>query len=389
MKHASFVPTLVVALAALAACGGSASGDTVGSLPQAGPTELRIAGSPATDGVFDAAPTLDGSNTLWMSHSIVRASPNDPIVPQVRTRIASSTDRGATWTDAGVDPNRMAGPDLQVPDGKGGATWATWRFEVSRLLYDPYDVNPARRWKLLWHRLLAANLGGQAVPIATHGWIGYATAATPGGTWSAERKLFTGAGYDAVVMDAYLGAPEFALAARFPGAAQLGGCAAFTEPGLLARADGIYVSLQCAASAAGKIVLLRCDRAFASCAYLGDLLTNGEAAQFSWAGEALAGFAAPELVESGGAAYLIVTGYEPPADTYRGCLVFRVRDLAAAALERTGGAPALVKRIAGTAGSFNGACGYDAQASASGVIYSEYRTAVPRFRLFASRVVVP
>ena len=386
MKRASFAPTFVVALAALVACGGGASGAS-SAPPPAQPVEVRVAGTPATDGVFDPAPAADGTNTLWMSHSIVQASPHDAVVFRVRTRIARSADGGLTWTDAGVDPNRMTDPDLQVPDGHGGAMWATWRYEVSRLLYDPYDTEPARRWKLIWHRMLAANVGGRAVPLPPNGWVGLATAPAPDGAWSAERKLYTGTAYNAAAMDDYGGAPEFPLAARYPGAAQLGGCAAFTEPGLLARPEGVYVSLQCAgAGPAGKIALLRCDRAFAACAYLGDLLTNGEAAQFSQGGQKLDGFAASELVAGGSAVYLIVTGYEPPPDTYRGCLVFRIADLATAMLERTAGAPVLVQRVAGTAGSFNGACGYDAHATAGGILYSEHGATAPHFRIYASRI---
>lgn len=361
----------------LGSCGGGGGSSTQ---PLAGAAEISVAGTPGSNGVFDPAPMADASGNLWMSHSSVQPSSNQPTMNRVRTRIASSADRGGTWTDIGVDPNGLATADFAVPDGSGGAMWATWRFEVSRLLFDPDDI-PARRWKMLWHRVLAINAG----PIFQNSWVGLATAPTPGGPWSAERKLFTGTAYNATDMDAFIGAPEFPLAALHP--AQLGGCIVFTEPGMLARNDGIYVSLQCAT--VGKVILLRCDRTFSSCDYRGDLLAAGEAAQFSQSGQALNGFAASELVDVGGTPYLIVTGYEPPPDTYRGCLVFRIADLGTAAVERNAGNPVLVKRVAGTAGSFNGACGYHPAADGSGIIYSEYTSATQKFHLFASRINLP
>jgi hypothetical protein len=289
-------------VAVLASCGGGGGGSDPPATKTA-TTEFAVVGTPGSGGVFDPAPMSDGTTNLWMSYSMVRPSPNLATMNQVRTRIASSPDRGVTWTDLGIDPNGLSYDDFQVPDGSGGAMWATWRYEVSRILHDPADI-PSRRWKLLWHRVLAIGAG----PIFQDGWVGLATAPAVGGPWSAERKLFTGSAYDSADMDAFIGAPEFPLASLH--AAQLGGCPVFTEPGMLARSDGIYVSLQCAPT--GKIFLLRCDRAFSSCAYLGDLLGAGEAAQFSLAGQSLNGFSASELVDVGATTYLIVTGYEPP-----------------------------------------------------------------------------
>lgn len=364
----------------LAAWLGSCGGGTSSTPPPATVAEISVAGTPGSNGVFDPAPMADAAGNLWMSYSSVQPSSNLPSMNRVRSRIASSSDGGTTWTDMAADPNGLATDDFAVPDGSGGAQWATWRFEVSRLLYDPDDI-PARRWKILWHRVLAIGTG----PIFQNSWVGLATAPSPDGPWSAERKLFTGTAYNAADMDAFIGPPEFPLATLH--SAQLGGCLAFTEPGMLARRDGIYVSLQCATP--GKIVLLRCDRTFSSCAYLGDLLAGDEAAQFSQPGQSLQGFAAPELVEADGIPYLIVTGYEPPPDTYRGCLVFRIADLGAATLERSGRTPALLKRVSGTAGSFNGACGYHPMAGGSGIIYGEYSSTTQKFHLFASRINLP
>jgi hypothetical protein len=376
--HRTTMRNVLFMVVALASCGGGGGSSNAPTTPSA--VELAIVGTPGTSGVFDPAPASDGTSALWMSHSMVRPSPNLASMNQVRTRIATSVDGGRTWTDLGIDPNGLAYDDFEVPDGAGGRQWATWRYEVSRLLHDPDDI-PSRRWKLLWHRVLAIDSG----PIFQDSWIGLSTAPAITGPWGAERKLFTGSDYNATDMNAFIGAPEFPLATLSP--VQLGGCAVPTEPGILARTDGIYVSLQCAP--AGKIVLLRCDRAFSSCSYLGDVLAASEAAQFSQSGQSLNGFSASELVEAGGSVYLIATGYEPPPDTYRGCLVFRFADLGSAALERSGGKPVLVKRVTGSGGSFNGACGYHAAASGSGIIYSEFSSANQRFHLFRSGINLP
>ncbi len=322
-----------------------------------------------------------------MSYSTVNHSRNDAALTVVRTRIATSSDGGSSWSDAGVDPNNNPNPDLQVPNPWGsGAVWADWHYEVSGLLYDPYDTDASRRWKMLWHRMLYVSNGSASIPSPEFSWIGLGTAPAPDGKWSAERKLFVGAAYTAEA-DPFAGKPEFLLD-KSSGA--LSGCAAFTEASMLARRDGIYVSLQCA-GCPEKIVGLRCDRAFSACTYLGDFLTAGEASRFSLSGQKLNGFAATEMASAGGNDYLIITPYEqvPATDTYRGCLVFRIGDLASATLLRNNGVPALVERISGSSGSFNGACGYDANATSSGIIYSEYHSIAPHFRMHATHIELP
>jgi hypothetical protein len=388
-RHSWIPRVCTIAAAVLLAACSSGGGATSGSASGSGATAIEVAGAPAANGVFDASLTEDGAGALWMSYSAVNVSPNDPLLPQVGTRLARSADQGRHWTDAGVAPNSPL--DVRVPDGQGGNTWATWQYEVSRLLYDPYATDANQRWKLLWHRYLQADLGGSAQRLFQHGWIGLATAPSASGPWSGERKLFAGAAYDPV-NDATLGIPEYNLAALYAGAGQLGACLAFTEPGMLATASGIYISLKCATGAAtGKVILLRCGNAFAagSCVYRGDLLADGEAQAFAPSGESYDGFSASELVAAGGANYLFVTPTQSPGDQYRGCLVFAVQNLEAATLVRdAGNRPLAVKRIGG-ASSFHGACGYAAGASASGIIYGEYRTGAPSFRLYGSGVTLP
>ena len=378
------------AIFSVCACSGGSSNNPPPAPVPVVPTALSVSGVVAADGVFDPSPRNDGSSKLWMSYSAVAWSPNDPgILSQVRTRLATSEDGGATWSDLGVDPNNMADADFAASAvaPATGIMWVTWRFEVSSLLYDPYDSDSSRRWKMLWHRYPAADNNGVLTRVIQKGWIGMSSAPAPGGPWSAERNLFTGSWYDHSV-DVIISAPEYPLDTLYPAAGQLSGCAAFTEPSMLAKPEGIYISLQCAGSPA-KIIGLKCDRPFSSCTYLGDFLTESEAPQFNQGSQQLNGFAATEMVSVGSKDYLVVTPYEPPQDRYRGCLVFEISNLATATLVRSNGAPVIAKRISGTSGSFNGACGYDTSASASGIIYSEYNSAAPHFRLYASHVHLP
>ena len=384
MKKSLLLGCCCISLAALYSCGGGGAG-----LPPVPATALSISGVLATDGIFDPSPRHDGSGNLWMSYSTVNYSPHDAALTEVRTRVASSADGGSTWTDVGVDPNNNTAPDFQ-PTVNGTTYWASWHYEVSSLLYDPYDADATKRWKMLWHRMAYVESGGSSNLSIENSWIGLSTASAPNAAWSAERKLFAGSKY-ATTANTFIGAPEIQLDTLHT---SLNSCIAFTEPSMLAKSDGIYISLNClgltpSLVVTSKIVGVRCDRTFTTCTYLGDFLQGSEAAQFSQSGQALTGFSATELVSAGGNDYLIVTPTEPPSDSYRGCLAFRISDFATATLVRNSGTPTLIKRISGTSGSFNGACGYDTGATASGIIYSEYNNSAPHFRLFASHVTLP
>lgn len=381
MENRFALPTIATALLAnllLAGCSDGAG--TVGS-------PADISGAPATNGVFDAALTQDGIGGLWMSYSAVNASLNDTVLPRVGTRLASSSNAGSSWVDAGVAPNTPQ--EIQVSDGAGGTTWAVWQYEVSRLLYDPHASDSNLRWKLFWHRYLQANINGRAERLFQHGWFGVTTSAAPTGTWSSERKLFVGTGYD-VSNNSVIGAPEYVPASLASGG-QLGGCVVFSEPGALATASGIYISLKCATVGnTGKVVLLRCanNLTAASCVYRGDLLLDSEAQRFAPSGQNYDGFSATELVMIGTTPYLIVT--PTLADFYHGCLVFQIADLNNATLVRdVSNNPVLQTTITGTSGSFNGACGYTPAASSSGVIYSEVQGSAPQFRLYQSGITLP
>ncbi len=193
-------------------------------------------------------------------------------------------------------------------------------------------------------------------------------------TLSNERKLFTGSAYN-TANDVTIGPAEIALDTLDTALAD---CVTFSEPGVLPKSNGIYVSLLCATMAPpGKIILLRCDHDMNNCSYLGILIEGNEAAILN---SSYDNFSASELVSVNGEDYLIVTPSE--ATIYRGCAIFKITSLEQATIERIEGT-AKATAVFEAHGDFNGACGYVEGLNGSGVMISEaFTTTAPVFRLF-------
>lgn len=374
-------PILIAAATAmLCACGGGGSGDS--TTPSGGIFEIGFPGV-GNNGIFDPSIAQDDTGKLWMSYSEVNFVSGTTAYWTVRTRIASSNDAGTSWADAGLINDTMTAAAPAPYE-------AWWQQEVSFVAFDANDSDAARRWKMLWHRYTYVHntSTGSHGPAHENGWISLKVASTATALESAtERKLFTGYLYNSA-NNVYIGPPEFPLASMYAG---LSDCAVFSEPGMLPVSDGVYVVLRCAplpmSSDIGKIVLLKCThapaRAFDTCSYIGNFLTDTEAPDYG----TYDGFSAPDLVKVGIKNYLIVTPTNN--DGYRGCLVFEVSNLANGMLVRDGNGKAIVWHYIDTNSSADhfGACGYHAGATSSGVLYGEARlSSVPNFRLFASRI---
>ena len=369
----------VLGLAAFGAAGCDEGGRPTGGGPPSGARAIVVPGV-GPNGIFDAAPVGDGAR-VWMSYTEVSQHPAEARLPVESTRIALSTDAGATWSDVALvnvaTPHTLPPPDDTIP--------AAWVHEVSRLFFDSW-AGAGSRWMLLWHRYVTAWAGGAPQRRFQHGWIALRTAGAPDGPWGAERKLFTGTLYDPAD-DAFGGPPEFRLDQLFPGAGALGDCAVFTEPAVLVRSEGVYVALKCAGPTGGKITLLRADHAFSSVTWIGDLVDDAEATLLDAAWD---GFSAPELVETASGVYLIVSPTEGPGSIYRGCQVLRVTNIRAAAVERSAGVLVPVAEVGGDPGAFSGACGWTREATASGIIYGQvFPGRAPEFRLFGSGITLP
>ena len=371
--NAVFNTCIFLILIALSACGGSNNlsvDDASSTLPVVIPDldEIPIFNISVNLGLFDPAPTVDGSGSLWMSYS--RVSLDASGIKLIENRLASSGDGGNSWLDAGLSINL---PVLSVINMEQTAT----AHEVSRLVYNPFAMAAgADPWIILWHRYLSVLSGVDTLRLFEHGWIGMKSGATVT-TLTNERKLFTGSAYDMANNADSLGSPEYTLDMLDPA---LSGCVAFTEPGVLPKNSGIYVALLCATAAPpGKIILLRCDHFMSNCSYLGTMLDGSEAALLN---SSYDNFSAAELVTANGSDYLIVT---PSASTiYRGCVIYKITDIDLAAIERESG-DAKPTAVFEASGDFNGACGYVEGLTGSGVIMSKaFFNSSPAFRLFTT-----
>lgn len=362
----------LVFISLLAGCGGSSSSVSpepqLSTVPVVTPNllEVTVSGKPVELGIFDPAPTVDEVGGFWMSYSHVSLDTSG--LRLVETRVASSSDAGISWADAGLINSGLA---FMI-----NADTVSWEQEVSRLVYNPFaSTSGADPWIILWHRYLSVLVGSETVRLFDNGWIAMKSgnsATTLGG----ERKLFSGSLYN-TAQNAILGAPEVTLNLLDPALAD---CIVFSEPGVLPKSSGIYVSLFCAkATPPGKTVLLRCDHEMRNCSYLGDLIDGSEAALINSNYDE---FSASELVAVNGEDYLIVTPSD--ADTYRGCAIYKITDLDLANIERVAGVAKLTALFEAH-GEFNGACGYVEGLTGSGVMISEaFPTSVPIFRIFTS-----
>jgi hypothetical protein len=390
-----FLPTFAafLALIELTACRGSGASGPLPSTdpPLQYPSRLTFAGV-GTHGIFDASlAQAPGASRVWMSYSAVEASVQWPSANPdvVASRIAYSDNQGRTWKDAGA-VNQVVDVDLSVPlPATPGGSWIN---EVSSLVYDP-GAPVAQRWKLFWHHYLTVH----GVRGFEHGWLALKMAASPEQLAQAtEIKLFSSMGYNSAndtqggITKSPLGGPPAISLTTALGEPELNGCL-FTEPGPMATASALYLSMLCVKSVTDhRIVLFKCaspcdPTQASSWDYLGSTLSDADAAAAGFN----QGYSAPALFSSGGKSYLIATPVaNAPWDSYySGCRVFEFDNLETAALKESGGVPVAVKTIQGTAGSFNGACSYAPGASQAGVVLSEHMlSVVDRFRLFLTGV---
>jgi len=357
------------------------------------PSSLNIANYTPDDGVFDPSFTEDACNRIWMSYSAVNNSSSG--LRLVHTRIARGNSTGTGWDDMNISATPFNSNTEDVVSA-AEPLMGTWEHEVSRLVYDPYTSDANQRWKILWHRYRfeQTTVGDVGTPRFERGWIALSTAPYATGPWSTERKLFVGVLYDLnpadkTYNDSFIGVPEYELDNLYP---DLAGCLVFTEPGMLATASGIYISLKCATAAggAGDVILLRCDNQFSagSCTYRGTMLAGTEASAYNDAfgtgANSFTGFSATDLVRTGAGDYLLVTPTE--SDGYRGCFAFKIANIDNAILDRdAGGAAILQQSLQGTVASFNGACGYTESNTTLGIVYSElFPGTPPQFRILPS-----
>jgi hypothetical protein len=318
----------------------------------------------------------------------------------VGLRLAYSDD-GRTWQDAGVLAPFTDVTLGSLTTGPGeppilANSPGTWQNETSTLIYDA-NAAAGERWKLLWHQVLWAN---NAIYFASYSWIAMKAAATPLELDTAPPvKLFGGyllksdgeiSGLPAHPPIA--GPPQIQLDTKH---AELSTCV-FGEPGLLATAAGLYLTMDCqllGPTVTPYAVLFRCVTpgcvmtSSASWSYITRTLGPSDAQAID---PSYKGLSATAFAENAGNVYLIATPVATAGDRYDGCRVYRVTDLASGSLQRSAGALVTITQVDGIPGTHHGACAYHASL-ADGLLLSQLiPSATPAiFQLYASGVDVP
>lgn len=353
--------------------------------------------APGGQGMFDPSFTVDpATGTIWMSYTNVE----DVVAEQVTfraltTRLATSTDGGQSWVDAGIELNQ-SGLEETLPEEFAGYSGG-WVNEVSRLVFDP-DPSAAEPWMLVWHRYLHVDDSSATERKAEYGWISVKTASSPLDLADApERKLFAALGYELIgdveYKDSWLGPPEYELHRLH---AELNSCLVATEPGVLAEENAVYMSLVCippTGAGTGSVVLIRSTPSD-GWEYVATVLTPADA---SGANPAFSSYSASELFAVGGVPHLMVSPNDTSDGLYNGCVVFRFDSLATGALEDGDGdslpdpLATVLWQPSGSAetGINRGACGYTETAVGSGIVGGKaFPLSDPFARIFATHVIV-
>jgi hypothetical protein len=337
--------------------------------------------SVAAEGVFDPsmADTPNG-NTLWMCYSAVNFSVNYPVQnPRVETtRLAFSATGAAPWTDDSVIVNNVT----EIPADPNERTWVN---ETCSLIYDPNAASTAR-WKLYWMHYAVED----GVSNFANGWIGYKEADTPADLQnSTEIKLLAGAAYNTAnntqggTTNSPVGGAPVMTAAGF----NISDCLAFSEPGGVANAAGVYVAMTCDTGTSSRVILFKCANpctgSGSDYTLQGTILTSSQASTFG--GSA---FTASNLYFQGSTAYILVSSVSavPYVGAYNGCFAFRFSNLDAASLVNVSNVPTLIVKIQGTPGAFRGACTFaQNDPVASGYLYGEFELSNPA----AFQILIP
>jgi hypothetical protein len=291
---------------------------------------LGIAGEAANNGIFDPSVEFDpNTGDGWLVYSAVSGS-RAPFGPNVETHLAQSGDAGQTWSFVQEILSSLPGQILlgeQTVDG-------VWNHEVPSLAYDPGDQEFP--WKLLAHRVFRRTDGDPVddVNVPSHSWLVMYAATAPDQTWIGPvRTLASGP----------LPPPAYPIdVAINPLDPDLMGFAVYSEPGLFALGDTLYLSLTgLDGVGVGSIVLLESLDHGVNWDYRSTLLGPMEGAALGYVD-----FDGSSIISERDRHFLLASPGTP--DIVRdGALLFEFEDLAAGSLVLSGGgsAPEIVLAV--------------------------------------------
>ncbi len=345
--------------------------------------ELALGSDPgAPGGIWDPSPVYGVTATSGMMSYSAYAAKND-----IRTRVAVSSDHGATWTYASeVNAPRTVTTPLVLGSTRclGGSCTGQLIHEVSSLIDDSSDA--ARRYKVFVHSYLVTD--GDVLEYDL-GFIGLYTAADLAGPWTDEGNVIGWKG-EGLISEEGAGT----LAAGFPATSA---CVALTEPAALLVSGGIIdLGLGCAYVEAGepkiKIVTMRSFDHGKKFSFTNTLFTADDGPCL---GGTLRQVNGAHLFTAGGKRYVVASPAGPIGggfDGYRGCAVMEVESSGSVRRDADG-LPIVLRRFDRADQGFIGACAYAEGATAMGYLVPMLRLDVapaPRvFRLFPSGVAAP
>lgn len=354
---------------------------------------LAIVGDPGAPLGFGDPSILypPGADRGFMSYTAVD-------IGAAHTRLAGSTDRGASWTYLGevnaVTPATIATTDTSIC-GAASCT-GRWIHEVSSLVEDPTDPDPARRFKVFTHTYFSTAKDDLRREIGT---ISLWTTATlrAGAVFSETRLLgWLSSSPETSTSVATVITTDAALAPL------LGKCNALTEPAALVRGSTIDLALGCihflsSSNIPIEIVQLRSADHGRTWSPVGMLLDRSDAEAIGARGASGPQINAPELVDIAGKYYLLATPNGPvstlgasTAEGYRGCYLYPFADIDKGILERCAGKAVVARAFVGPAGLFHGACAYAPGADAAGLLHLTADIAArPPFRLVSTGLLLP
>ena len=337
------------------------------------------------NGLYDPTLAFDpATGRVWMVFSRVDGPGGQG---QVSTHLAYSDDGGLEWCYEGLINQSDIVQPHERPGEYADAVSAHWSQEVPSIAYDP--VAPEEeRWRILWHRYLHVDDGIPANDDRRFpfGWIASRSASEPSLLASAnEEKLFSAAAYHfSPAIESYnnniLDLPDVQLHTLHR---DLADCLAFSEPGMQAYNEELYVSLVCARlEGRSSVILVRLDHESQTWDYVSTLLTADDAQtmETNWQS-----FSATDLFAVEDKHYLLVSPVSNATNVYVGCVLFRV-DLETGTVMRMddGSLDDLLRLPAGERVIQTGVCTFDPASTETGIIIGDAVWEEPQFQLYAT-----
>lgn len=336
--------------------------------------------SNASSGIYDPALLRLANGNIWVTYSSV-AFYGSPRVQDVSTSLAFSNDGGSTFNYVRTLGNAGTATVTDTTNGAvcGNATCVgRWVYEVPFIVDDASDPDTTRRFKIFAHKYF---LYPQKNPSTFYplGAIVMWTAAALDGTWSAEHSVL---GWNLTPPEL---TPNRVVNTLDPA---LSACITVSEGSATTFNGALDFVFACSDGSTQKIVQLRSTDHANSFSYVGTLLEAADATTFG--GNY---FSAPALITTETNAQLLlatpvatrtINGSVLP-NMYSGCVAFPVASEQDATLFRSAGTPLAMLQIPAITNRLNGACAFERNTSALGVLMNDATVTPLNFGIISTK----